>query len=114
MLHLSGLSAAATVILNGEIVGDVWTCPLTVSLTGHLRAGENLLEIAVSSTLINEMMATPNDGAHRPCPERLEHWPYYGTVINIQRKARLHNCREATEQRDPVPSGIWGDIWLEY
>ena len=114
MLHLSGLSAADTVILNGEIVGDVWTCPLTVSLTGHLRAGENLLEIAVSSTLINEMMATPNDGAHRPCPERLEHWPYYGTVINTQRKARLHNCREATEQRDPVPSGIWGDIWLEY
>ena len=112
-LRLSHLSAAASVALNGVPLGDIWTHPLTVSLKDALREGENLLEIEVSSTLINEMMATPNGGAHQPCPERLSHWPYYGTVINVERKARLHNRREAQEQEEPLPSGIWGEVWLE-
>ena len=111
-LTLSGLSAAARVSLNGEPVGDIWTHPLTLSLAGHLRAGENLLEIEAASTLINEMMARPNGGAHTPVPERLDTWPYYGTVINVHRKARLNTVREATEQPAPIPSGIWGELSL--
>ena len=113
-LQLSQMSAAVSVTLNGKVVGDIWTHPLSLTLTDFLQAGENRLEIAVSSTLVNEMMASPNGGAHEPCPERLEHWPYYGTVINVQRKARLHNRREATEQKEPIPSGIWGEIYLTY
>lgn len=114
LLTLSHMSAAASVTLNGEPIGDIWTHPLSISLAGRLRAGENRLSIAVSSTLINEMMAAPNGGAHEPCPERLAHWPYYGTVINVQRQARLHNRREATEQAEPIPSGIWGEVAIRY
>ena len=36
-----------------------------------------------------------------------------GTVINVERKARLHNRREAAEQKEPLPSGIWGEVVLE-
>ena len=113
-LALSGLSAAARVRLNGETVGDIWTHPLTLSLAGRLRAGENLLEIEAASTLINEMMARPNGGAHTPVPERLDTWPYYGTVINVHRKARLNTVREATEQREPIPGGLWGEVNLHF
>lgn len=113
-LRLTNLSAAARVRLNGETVGDIWTHPLTVSLAGHLRVGENLLEIEVASTLINEMMARPNGGAYTPCPERLDHWPYYGTVINVHRKARLNTVREATEQLAPIPSGVWGEVLVSW
>ena len=114
VLHLSHLSAAASVTINGKPAGDLWTHPLTLPMAEMLREGENRLEIAVSSTLINEMMATPDGGAHTPCPERLDQWPYYGTVINVHRKARLHNRREATEQREPISSGIWGEVLLRY
>ena len=113
-LQLTHLSAAARVVLNGEVLSDIWTHPYTVSLAGKLKEGENVLEIAVSSTLVNEMMATPNGGAHVPCPEQLEHWPYYGTVINVHRQARLHNRREATEMTTPLTSGLWGEVSLMF
>lgn len=110
-LRLSHLSAAARVTLNGEVVGDIWTHPLTVSLAGKLRAGENVLRIEVASTLINEMMT---DGSYEPCPDRLPEWPYYGAVINRQRRARLNCLREFTEQKAPIPSGVWGEVCLEW
>ena len=111
-LCLTALSAAARIRINAETVGELWTHPLTLSLAGHIRVGLNQLSIEVASTLINEMMAQPNGGAYIPCPERLDRWPYYGTVINVHRKARLNTVREATEQGEPIPSGIWGEVSL--
>ncbi|MBQ7322232.1 MAG: hypothetical protein IJW99_09055 [Clostridia bacterium] len=113
-LTLSHMSAAAHIILNGKQVGDIWTHPLSISLAGYLREGTNELVVNVSSTLINEMMASPNGGEPELCPERLPEWPYYGTVINVHRKARLHNRREVEEQKEPLPSGIWGETYLEW
>ena len=114
VLRLSHLSAAARVRVNGVPAGEIWTRPLSVSLAGALREGENVVEIEVSSTLVNEMMSRPNGGAHEPVPERLEHWPYYGTVINVHRRARLNTVREATECREPMVSGVWGEVVLEF
>lgn len=108
-LRLSHISAAVCVKLNGELVGDIWTHPLSVSLAGKLKAGRNTLCIEAYSTLINEMMT---DGSYEPCPEQLSEWPYYGAVINIQRKARLNCMREFTEQKEPIPSGVWGEVLL--
>ena len=88
-LCLSGLSCGACVYLNGEHLGDIWTHPLEISCGNMIRRGENHLKIEVYSTLINEMMA---DGSYEPCPDVLGEWPYYGQIINIQRKANSCSC----------------------
>lgn len=48
------------------------------------------------------------------CPDVLPEWPYYGSVINTQRKARLNCMREFTEQKAVLPSGLWGRVCLRY
>lgn len=109
-LQLSGLSAAAHVVLNGQAIGDIWTHPYTLQLL-NLRQGSNTLRIEVASTLINEMM---QDGSYEQCPDELPEWPYYGNVINIQRKARLNCAREFNEQETVVPCGLWGDVKVRW
>lgn len=111
VLVLNGLSAAARVWLGVEVVGDIWTHPLEISLAGKLREGRNTLRIEVYSTLVNEMMV---DGSYEACPDVLPEWPYYGTVINIQRKARLNCMREYTEQKEVLKSGLWGPVVLRW
>lgn len=110
LLCLTGLSAAARVYLNGECIGDIWTHPLEIPLR-NLKPVGNKLRIEVYSTLINEMMV---DGSYEELPDELPEWPYYGNVINIQRKARLNCMREHTEQREPLTSGLWGEVLLRY
>ena len=110
VLSLSHLSAAARVLVNGAYAGEIWTHPLELDLTHKLRPGKNTLEIQVYSTLVNEMMV---DGSYEACPDVLPQWPYYGTVINIQRKARLNCMREFTEQKQILPSGLWGPVLLK-
>ncbi len=111
VLCLSGLSAAARVWVNGEPAGDIWTHPLELSLAGKLHEGSNSLRIEVYSTLVNEMMV---DGSYEACPDVLPEWPYYGTVINTQRKARLNCMREYTEQKEVLASGLWGRTSLRW
>lgn len=110
-LRLTGLSAAVRVWLNGELVGDIWTHPLEISLSGKLRQGENQLRLDVYSTLINEMMT---DGSYEKCPDVLPEWPYYGAVINAHRRARLNCMREFREQKDVLKSGLWGKTTLHW
>lgn len=109
VLRLGGLSAAARVWLNGELVGDIWTHPLEISLAGKLRTGKNRLRIDVYSTLINEMMT---DGSYEECPDVLPEWPYYGAVINGHRKARMNCMREFAEQEEILQCGLWGRTML--
>jgi hypothetical protein len=109
VLCLSGLSAAARVYVNGGCAGDIWTHPLEIPLKGMLREGTNSVRIEVCSTLVNEMMT---DGSYEALPDVLPEWPYYGTVINIQRKARLNCMREFTEQKEVLKSGLWGRVSL--
>ena len=40
-LELTGLSAAARVFVDGEVIGDLWTHPLTLALP-PLSAGEKV------------------------------------------------------------------------
>ena len=109
VLCLTGLSAAARIFVNGEPAGDIWTHPLEIPLKGMLREGVNTVRIEAYSTLVNEMMT---DGSYEVLPDVLPEWPYYGTVINIQRKARLNCLREFTEQKDVLKSGLWGRVSL--
>lgn len=109
-LRLTGLSCAAAVYVNGERAGDLWTKPYRLDITAHLRPGRNEVSVRVASTLINEMRRAADDPL---CARELPGWPYYGEVINNQRRARLTNRREREEQTAPLPSGLWGGVYLE-
>ncbi|MEN6536404.1 MAG: glycosyl hydrolase [Bryobacteraceae bacterium] len=53
LLDLGGVGVAATVWLNGNLVGTrLWT-PYTFEITGALRPGKNELRISVANTLAN-------------------------------------------------------------
>jgi hypothetical protein len=64
-LELPGVSAVATVRLNGEAAGTLWALPFRVDVTRHLRAGTNLLEIDVSSLPANRVAAQARAGVPR-------------------------------------------------
>ena len=86
--------------------------PLEIDITKHLIEGENALEIRVASTLVNEMRAGEAEWPRFDLS--IPGWPYYGKVINDHRKARLNTRREHEEQLEPLASGIWGEVSLEY
>ena len=103
---LNGLSCACKVIVNGQDAGDIWTEPLELDIAPFVKRGENTLELRVASTLINEMRAgDPRRG--EPHAAVLEHWPYYGKIIDDIQKDRLNTRMEHEEQTAPLRSGIW-------
>ena len=112
LVRLERLSCACAAYVNGEHAGDIWTHPLALDISKHLRAGENILELRAASTLVNEMRA--GDPEHPRFDLSLDHWPYYGKVINDHLKARMNTRREHEEQKEPLQSGVWGRVTLEY
>ncbi len=111
-VRLANLSCACAVYVNGVHAGDIWTHPLERDITKYLREGENGIELRVASTLVNEMRA--GDPEHERFDLALDHWPYYGKVINDHLKARMNTRREHEEQTEPLQSGVWGEVSLVY
>lgn len=107
---LENVSCAAELLVNGEIQGTYWTRPLT--LTAQLKEGENEIEIRAASTLINEMMASDGHDVTNRHPVSVPGWPYYGKVIDNQLAVRMNLNREHEEQKEVLPSGIWGGVKL--
>jgi hypothetical protein len=55
LLDLGRVEMIAKVRLNGSDVATKWTYPYKMDITGYLQAGENRLEIAVTSTWFNRL-----------------------------------------------------------
>lgn len=47
----------ATVLVNGEEAGTVWTTPWAIDITDHVKQGKNKLEIRVANTWNNRLIA---------------------------------------------------------
>ena len=56
MLDLGQVEMIAKVSLNGADVATKWTYPYEMDITRYLKPGENLLEIAVTSTWFNRLV----------------------------------------------------------
>jgi hypothetical protein len=59
-LDLGDLTSSAEVRVNGEIIGTRVAPPWTFSLTGHLKNGDNRLDVVVYNTLGNHYLTTPS------------------------------------------------------
>ncbi|HZH64174.1 MAG TPA: glycoside hydrolase family 2, partial [Flavisolibacter sp.] len=56
VLDLGNVDMAATVILNGETVGNLWAPPYRIDLNDAVKKGENILEVQVTSTWFNRLV----------------------------------------------------------
>ncbi|MGJ7033848.1 glycosyl hydrolase [Niabella hirudinis] len=73
MLNLGALVAVATVSVNGKEVGNVWTPPYKLDISGFLTNGENTLQVKVVNTWVNRLI-----GDMRLPEEKRKTW----TIVN--------------------------------
>ncbi|WP_111979551.1 glycosyl hydrolase [Algibacillus agarilyticus] len=56
-LDLGEVSVAATVKINGQLVGTTWMSPYQLDITKFIKAGKNDLEIEVANLWVNRLLA---------------------------------------------------------
>jgi hypothetical protein len=72
-LDLGRVANLAEVTLNGRLLGPLWKPPFRIEVTGLLKAGENAVEVAVSTTWHNRLVADAN----LPLAQRVGSAPFY-------------------------------------
>lgn len=90
MLNLDGLHDVATVTVNGEECGIVWTAPYAVDITDAVRKGSNDLSIAVTNTWANALLGSDSGKA-----------PFDGIWTNGKYRR---------EEQSPIPAGLTGPL----
>lgn len=65
-LDLGTVSAIAEVRINGRFCGTVWTSPSPVDINAACKAGDNLVEILVTSTWYNRLLGQQKMGGNPP------------------------------------------------
>ncbi|MFP5249838.1 MAG: glycosyl hydrolase [Acidobacteriota bacterium] len=86
---------AAIVLVNGRRVGALWHPPYRMNITSFVRPGENLIEVRVYNTAINEL-------AGQPPRDNAALYARYGKRFEPQDMQNLK----------PVPSGLLGPVRL--
>ncbi len=111
-LDLGKLNIMASVKLNGQPLGVVWTDPRRVDITGAVKAKDNLLEIEVANLWINRMIgddALPDDGiTNGKWPSWLEQGqPRPGKRISFLTNPVYHT------KDTLMPSGLLGPVTIQ-
>ncbi len=86
---------AATIYVNGRLVGSLWHPPYRIDISDFVHAGANQLQVKVYNTAINEL-------AGKPPHDYSALYAKFGTRFIPQDMNHL----------DPVPSGLFGPIRL--
>ena len=55
-LELGKVGVIARVKLNGKEIGGLWTAPWKLNISGHLKNGDNSLEIEVANLWVNQLV----------------------------------------------------------
>ena len=79
MLDLGRVESAASVELNGKPIGNLWSWPYRIDVTGVIRKGRNELKVKVANTWFNRLAFD----AKRPVKERRT-WTTGGWPKNVE------------------------------
>ncbi len=112
ILSLEQVSECARVFVNGTLVGDIIKRPYTIDITNYLVEGKNTIRIEVANLLINRMI---DPELETPLYEDvvIDEWPYFTNYMNFVREKRISNWREKDMVKEPVPSGIIGEVQIK-
>jgi hypothetical protein len=99
VLEIVGVHAVATVRLNGQAAGMLWSLPFRLDVRRQLRPGKNTLEIEVSSLPANRVAAQARAGVPRV---------RYHDIDFVDIRYRPFDASGWA----PVPSGIAGPVVL--
>lgn len=107
VLQFEHVDVCARVFVNGVCAGDIIKYPYELEVGRFLKPGKNTIRVEVVNLLINRSLdpefkvdlyeGTVNEG-----------WPYFNTIVNSGRKARLGNWRELKMVKEPFASGLSG------
>jgi hypothetical protein len=61
-LDIGKANVMASIKLNGNSVGGLWTAPWQIDVTDYLKSGENQLEIAVTNLWVNQLIGDSAPG----------------------------------------------------
>lgn len=64
IIDLGDVRESAKVTVNGVYVGTAWSVPFALSIKSALKAGENVISIAVTNLPANKIRQMDKDGAH--------------------------------------------------
>ena len=56
ILDLGRVESLAKVVMNGKDLGNVWSWPYRIELTGAVKAGRNTLKVSVTDTWYNRLV----------------------------------------------------------
>jgi hypothetical protein len=87
---------AAIVLVNGQRAGSLWHPPYRIDISKLVHKGENQLEVRVYNTAINLLAGRP---------------PHDYTALRAKYGHRF-DAQDMDHLR-PIPSGLFGPIYLE-
>ena len=105
------LGESGAVRLNGREAGKLIKRPWMLPVGGFLREGSNTLEVRVTNLLINQEIDPAYKDPHYD-EDVIPNWPYSTGKLNRGLAERASNWRERSMIHDPLPSGLWGRVWL--
>ena len=108
VLSIDELHEIAEVYINGTKAGDILMHPYRIDITGLLTNGINNIKLVVTNCLINRMI--DSEYKEEPLKPIINEWPYATGAMEEARKERLYNWRERDMIKEPVKSGILGEV----
>ena len=64
-LDLGDVGAVAQVSVDGKAIGDVWTKPYRIELTGKIHTGLNILQVKVANSWMNRLIGDQQTGTDK-------------------------------------------------
>jgi hypothetical protein len=107
-LQLGTLHDIGRVSMNGKPISIIWTNPWIVDLTGHLKTGNNTLEIEVTNCWPNRLIGDAG------LPEHNRHTE---TNVRLVKDRGTENKQpyRAFSAKDPLfPSGLIGPVRIQF
>ncbi len=115
-IDLGEVCVMAEVLVNGQNLGVLWCDPYRVDITDAAKAGDNSLEIRVTSLWVNRLIGDeqyPDDCQWVGKP--LKEWPEWfiqGKPRPVPQRLTFTTWKHWTKEDPLLPSGLLGPVYL--